>query len=178
MSSALRPLLVFLVLELTSSYSLTTANCASTLTCAANRMLLLDWLNASKEWRDCCKQTGWNWIRTRPNSCGLDPDNSHRRSIQGPRQPGNTVSNFWHSQDPILVAWIQTTAIGDQYKDHDNRGTLYRIFDIRQNPILVARIQTTAIGDQYKDQDNRGTLYRIFDIRQDSRCDIPQWTRN
>ena len=50
--------------------------------------------------------------------------------------------------DPILVAWIKTTAIEDQNKDHDNRGTLYRMFDIRQDPILVAWIQTTAIEDQ------------------------------
>ena len=27
----------------------------------------------------------------------MDPDNSHRRSIQGPWQSGNTVSNFWYS---------------------------------------------------------------------------------
>ena len=35
-------------------------------------------------------------------------------------------------QDSILVAWIQTAAGEDRLKDHDNRWTPYRIFDLRQ----------------------------------------------
>ena len=31
----------------------------------------------------------------------------------------------------ILVARIQTTAGEDRHKDHGDRGTLYRIFDLR-----------------------------------------------
>ena len=45
-----------------------------------NRLPPRDWQNASRVLSGGCDQIGWNWIRTKPNSRGLGPGNSWRRS--------------------------------------------------------------------------------------------------
>ena len=63
-----------------------------------NRLLPRNWRNASKVLSGGCDQFSWNWIRTRPNSCGLGPGNSWRRLRHSICKLGNIALNSQPSQ--------------------------------------------------------------------------------